>query len=171
MQTEAERNSFRYPTVRGLSGCKPRYFACYQRIINSTCSNDCCQWLLWWCRKRDGTAPSYETLSWHESGMSLSRCWGETGASRLPGALFAKANTDSTQCYRASRCLAEQFCAFDPSSFCFTLNVGPSDTGLLLRCFESFGPRHLFIAGSPNLREQRLCFTSPTHHAPSGSTL
>ena len=100
--------------------------------------------------------------------MSLSRCWGETGASRLPGALFAKANTDSTQCYRASCCLAEQFCAFDPSSFCFTLNVGPSDTGLLLRCFESFGPQHLFIAGSPNLREKCRLGKAPlhTHHTP-----
>lgn len=50
--------------------------------------------------------------------------------------------------------------AFDNNLVCFILNESHSDIGLLLRGFESFGPQHLFIAGCPNINEQKLCFTS-----------
>lgn len=97
------------------------------------------------------------------------------GRNRCPQtawALCAKANAVTAHSIKEPRVVLLRNCVevCDTSSICFTLNAAPSDISLLLRCFESFGPQHLFIAGSPNINEQRLCFTSPIQPTPSGST-
>lgn len=83
-------------------------------------------------------------------------------------ALFAKTNAITVHSVRDPCTVLLRNCveAFAISRIHFILNVSHSHLGLLSRCFESFGPQHVFIAGSPSRNEPKLSFTSPSNPYP-----
>ena len=83
-------------------------------------------------------------------------------------ALFAKTNAIAVRSVTDPCMVLLRNCvqAFDISRIHFILNVSHSDIGLLPRCFESFGPQHLFIAGAPSIKEQKPSFTSSSNLHP-----